>query len=101
MLLFTIFLKTLLTTERRVTGWQVLALYLFSTFLNTETNYETYQESGKQELFRHLLKISDSMYESSGPQFLRTTTKIQSGPKAFEESRSVMTFLTILGVTEN
>ena len=100
MLLFTNFLKTLLTTERRVTGRQVFALYLFSTFLNTETTYATYQESGKQDLFRHLLKISDSMYESSGSQFLRTTTETQSGPKAFEESRSVMTFLTILGVTE-
>ena len=40
------------------------------------------------------------MYESSGPQFLRTTTGIQSGPYVFDESRFVMTFLTILGVTE-
>ena len=40
------------------------------------------------------------MYESSGPQFFRTTTRIQSGPDAFDESRFVMTFLTILGVTE-
>ena len=40
------------------------------------------------------------MYESSGPQFFRTTTGIQSGPDAFDESRFVMTFLTILGVTE-
>ena len=40
------------------------------------------------------------MYESSGPQFLRTTTGIQSGPYVFDESRFVMTFLTILRVTE-
>ena len=40
------------------------------------------------------------MYKSSGSQFLRTTTGIQSGPDAFDESRPVMTFLTILGVTE-
>ena len=40
------------------------------------------------------------MYESSGSQFFRTTTGIQSGPDAFDESRFVMTFLTILGVTE-
>ena len=40
------------------------------------------------------------MYESSGSQFFRTTTGIQSGPDAFDESRFVMTFLTILGVME-
>ena len=40
------------------------------------------------------------MYESSDSQFLRTTTAIQSGPDAFDESRFVMTFLTILGVME-
>ena len=40
------------------------------------------------------------MYESSGSQFFRTTTGIQSGPHAFDESRFVMTFLTILGVMD-
>ena len=40
------------------------------------------------------------MYESSGSQFFRTTTGIQSGPDAFNESKFIMTFLTILGVTE-
>ena len=40
------------------------------------------------------------MYESSGSQFFRTTTRIQSGPDAFDESRLVMTFLTILRVME-
>ena len=40
------------------------------------------------------------MYESSGSQFFRTTTGIQSGPDAFDESRFVMTFLTILRVME-
>ena len=39
------------------------------------------------------------MQESSG-QFFRTTTKIQSGPDAFDKSRFIMTFLTILEVTE-
>ena len=43
--------------------------------------------------------LSDS-YESSGSQFFRTTTGIQSGPDAFDESRFVMTFLTILGVID-
>ena len=40
------------------------------------------------------------MYESSGSHFFRTTTEIQSGPDAFDESRFVMTFLTILGVMD-
>ena len=40
------------------------------------------------------------MYESSDSQFFRTTTGIQSGPDASDESRSVMTFLTIPGVME-
>ena len=38
------------------------------------------------------------MYESSGSQFFRTTTGIQSEPGAFDESRFVITFLTILEV---
>ena len=40
------------------------------------------------------------MKESSGSQFFKTTTGIQSGPDAFDKSRFLMTFLTILGVTE-
>ena len=46
------------------------------------------------------MKTSASIYESSGSQFFRTTTGIQSGPGAFDKSRFIMTFLTILGVTE-
>ena len=40
------------------------------------------------------------MHESSDSQFFRTATGIQSGQDAFDESRFVITFLTILGVTE-
>ena len=40
------------------------------------------------------------MYGSSDSQFLRNTTGIQSEPDALNESRLVMIFLTILGVTE-
>ena len=47
-----------------------------------------------------MLKISTSMYQSSGLTFFRTTTGIQSGPNAFDKSRFVMTFLTNLEVTE-
>ena len=40
------------------------------------------------------------MYERSGSQFFRTTTGIQSGPDTLDESKFVMTFLTILGVLD-
>ena len=40
------------------------------------------------------------MYERSRSQFFRTITGIQSGLYTFEESRFVMTFLTILVVRE-
>ena len=40
------------------------------------------------------------MYGSPGSQFLRTTIGIQSEPDVFDESRLVMTFLTIFGVME-
>ena len=46
------------------------------------------------------MKSSASIYERLGSQLLRTTTEIQSRPDAFDESMFVMTFLTILGVTE-
>ena len=45
------------------------------------------------------MKNSVGMYESSGSQYFRTTTGIPSGPDAFDESRFVMNFLTILRVT--
>ena len=41
-----------------------------------------------------------TLSESQGSQFFRTTTGIQSGPNAFDESRFMMTFSTILRVTE-
>ena len=40
------------------------------------------------------------MCKSSGSQFFRTTTGIQSRPDAFDESRFIMTFLTTLGGIE-
>ena len=46
------------------------------------------------------LKSSASMSEGLGSQCFRTTIRIQSGPGIFDESRFVMTFLTILGITE-
>ena len=54
----------------------------------------------ENKTFRHILKSSASMYESSGSQFFRTTTRFQSRPGAFSKSMLVMTFVTNLEVTE-
>ena len=48
---------------------------------------------------RYILKSSTSTYESSHQQ-LFWTTGIQSRPDVFDESKFVMTFLTIFRVTE-
>ena len=80
---------------------QILALDLSPTFLNTETTNETFQHSGKQDSFRDsLLESSPNTYQSSGPQFIKTNTGMQSGSDPFDESRFGMTFLTILGVVK-
>ena len=78
----------------------ILAVDFSSTFINIGINDETFQQPGKQDSFRHILKSSANMCESSGAQFFKTTTGIQSGPDAFDESRFVISFLTIVGVTE-
>ena len=44
--------KTLLTTERRLTGWQFLVADFSPTFLNTGTTDETFQKSGKQDTYQ-------------------------------------------------
>ena len=74
------------------------AVVLSSRYFSIILKYRE-QDYGKQGCSRHLLKSSANMWERSGSQFFRTTTGIQSGPDAFQ-SRFIMTFLTILGVTE-
>ena len=79
----------------------VVFSYTFSpAFLNTEATDETFQQSGKPDFLRHIWKSSARTYESSGSLFFRTTTRIQSGLDAFDESSLVTAFLTNLGVTE-
>ena len=78
----------------------LLAVDLSPTFLNAGTTDETFQQSGKQDSFWHILKSSASIYKSSGSQFFRTTTGIQSGPDVFDESKFIVTFSSILGVIE-
>ena len=73
---------------------------LYPTFLNAGTTDETFQQSGKQEFFRHILKSSANMYESSGSQFFRTTTGIQSGRDTFDKSRFVMAFFAFISFSE-
>ena len=80
MLLFKSFSNTLLNTERRQYRAVFLAADLHPTFLNMGTTSEAFQRSGQQDSFRHVLKSSASMYESSGSQFFRISTRIQSGP---------------------
>ena len=92
-LLFKSFSNTLPTTKRRLTDLSLI-------FLNTGTSNDTFQQSGKTDSLRHILKSSASMYKSSGSQPFKTTTRIQSGLGAFEESRFAMMFLIILGVME-
>ena len=79
---------------------RLLAAGLSCTLLSTGTTDETFQQSGKQDSFRHILKSSACMYESLGSQFSTTTTGIKSGADTFDKSSFVMTFLTILQVTE-
>ena len=55
---FTSFSKTLLTTERRLTGGYFLVVDLSPTFLKTGNTNETLPQSGKQDSTRHLLKSS-------------------------------------------
>ena len=43
---------------------------------------------------------SATMFGSSDSQFFRPTTEIQLGPKNFDKSRLIITFLTNLGVTD-
>ena len=99
-LIYISFSKTLLATERRLTEQQFLAIHFSQTFFNTGITDEIFQQSGKQESFRYILKTSACMYESSGSQFFRTATGVQSGPDVFDISKLVMAYLTNLGVTE-
>ena len=43
-------------SERRLTGLYFLAIHFSPTFLNTGITNETFQQSGKQDIFVHILK---------------------------------------------
>ena len=72
----------------------------FPTFLNTRTVEKTFQQSVKKDSVRHTVKSSTSMYESSVPHFLRTTTGKESRSDVFDKTRLVVTLLTNLRLAE-
>ena len=52
-------------------------IYRSLTFLNIWTTSETFQQSGKRDCLKQLLKGSASINERSGSLFLRTNLRIQ------------------------
>ena len=66
-------------------------------FINVRTTDDAFQQSGKQDFSKHILKSLASMHESSGWQFFRTTFGIQVRPVSFDTSRLAM---TNFGITE-
>ena len=88
-----------LTIEWRLTGRDFLTVDISPTFLNTGTTDETFRQSGKQDSFRHFhLRVQPVCKKVQCQSSF--ATGMQSAPDAFDESKFVMTFLTILGVTE-
>ena len=64
------------------------------TFLNTGVTDETFQQSGKQDSFRRILKSSANVYEIPILQLFRNNTVIKSRLDTFDDSGLVITFLT-------
>ena len=81
------FFKDLTNDRKKTNRAVVLSCRPFATSLNTGIIDKTFQQSGKQDSWKHLLKGSASMWESSGSQFFRTTAGIQSGLDAFSTTR--------------
>ena len=76
-----------LTNHRMKTNRAVVFSCWHFPNIHTGTTDETFQQTGKQDSYRHILKSSAFLYESLGSQFFRTTTGIQSRPDAFDKSR--------------
>ena len=94
------FFKNFTNHRKKTTRAVDFSCRTFPNISKYSDHYETFHQSGKQDFFKHILKSSASMCENSGSQFFRTTTEIQSGPDAFDKSRFILTFLTILGFPE-
>ena len=74
---------------QRLIGQQFLVIDLLPTFLNTGAD-EIFQQ-WRTRFLQNVLKSSASVCESSGSQFSRITTGIQSRPDVFDKSKLVMT----------
>ena len=87
MILFNKFFKNFTNHRKKTNGPVVFSCRPFPKILKYRTTDETFQQSGKQDSFRHILKSSGSMDKILGSPFLRTTTGMQSGRITFDESR--------------
>ena len=83
--------KDVTNIKRRRKRPYFLAAYLLQTFLNTGSIDETF----KQSYFKHILRGSANVYESSDQKLWNTMAGIYSEPDPIAESRVVMTFSTI------
>ena len=92
------FFKNLSNNRKKTNRVIVLDTDHCSPFLNTGTTDETFSQSGKEDSFKILKRLTNT-YESSGSQLFRTTTRIKSRPDILEESRLGMNFLNIFRVT--
>ena len=86
------FLKDFTNYRKKTNRAIVFSSRPFPNILRNRDNDEPFQQSGKQDSFRHILKSSASIYESSGSQFFRTTTRIKPGPDTFDESSLLWPF---------
>ena len=82
-------IKMKLINHRNKTNRTVVLSHIaLPTILIQGPQHEKFQQSGKQDSFKCILK----RYASSSSQFFMSTTVIQSGPDNFEESILAMTF---------
>ena len=70
------FFKDFTNQRKKTNRTVVLAVDLSTTFLNTGTTHETFQQSGKQDSFRQMLK---SMYEVQAHSSLEPPLEYNQG----------------------
>ena len=73
---------------------------LSKTILNTKITNKIFQQSGKQDFFKHILKRWANMFQSLGPQLLKTNNGIKSRPEMLEDPRAATTFYNIFVVID-
>ena len=73
--------------------------HLSPEFLKTGHTDEFFQDLGKHDSLRHLLKSLDNIGEISADRCFKTITGISSGPTAFDVSSCRINLATSDGVT--